>query len=116
MAILDKDKRIKKEIAKYKKIFKDVDEDRKKAVEKLIENVAFMATTLEDLQDSINEKGCIEEYQNGENQYGYKESSEIKVYNSLIRNYNTSVKQLLDQLPENAPIQTDDFDDFIRKK
>lgn len=116
MAALEKDKRIKKEINKLKKILKTLDEDRKKAVEKLIENVAFMAATLEDLQVAINAKGCIEEYKNGENQSGFKESSEIKVYNSLIKNYNTSIKQLLDQLPDNAPPLEDDFEQFLAKK
>lgn len=110
-----KDKRIKKEITKFNKIFKELDEDRKKAVEKLIANAAFMAITLEDLQEKINEKGCIEEYKNGANQCGYKESSEIKVYNSLIKNYNTTVKQLLDQLPKNDKNLQDDFDVFLSK-
>lgn len=116
VAELTKEKKIKKELAKLKKILADIDEDRKKAVEKLIGNVAFMAVTLDELQDAINEKGCIEEYQNGNNQFGYKESSEIKVYNSLIKNYTTSMKQLLDQLPVNIPLPEDGFDKFIRKK
>lgn len=116
MANLDKNKRIKKEIQKYRKIFRDIDEDRKKAVEKLIENVAFMTATLEDLQEEINENGYIEEYQNGEFQCGYKESAAVKVYNSLIRNYNTSIKQILDQLPDTAPANTDDFDEFLMQK
>jgi len=116
LAELAKEKRIKKEIAKYNKIFKDLDEDRKKAVQKLIENVAFMAITLEDLQQSINEKGFVEAYQNGNNQHGYKESSAVKVYNSMIKNYNTSIKQLLDQMPEHKPVREDDFDVFLAKK
>ena len=117
MADLDKNKRIKKEITKLNKIFKDIEEDRKKAVQKLIENVAFMAATLEDLQNEINEKGFIETYKNGENQFGTKESSAIKIYNSLIRNYNVSLKQLLDQLPDdNLQPQADDFDEFLKQK
>ena len=53
--ISNKDKQIKKEISKFKKIFKNLDEDKKKILEKLIENVAFMAITLEDLQKQIKE-------------------------------------------------------------
>lgn len=113
--ISNKDKRIKKEISKFRKIFKNLDEDKKKILEKLIENVAFMSVTLEDLQESIKEKGCIEEYKNGENQFGYKESTESKVYNSTIKNYNTCIRQLIDQLPknENTPPE-DDFGAFLK--
>lgn len=113
---IEKEKRIKKEIAKYNKIFRVLDEERKKAVQKLIENVAFMAITLEDLQQSINEKGFVESYQNGNNQHGYKESSAVRVYNSMIKNYNTSIKQILDQMPENETVKEDEFDKFLDKK
>lgn len=122
MEALMKDKRIKKEILKYKKILANVEPERKKAVEKLIENAAFMAATLDDLQAEINENGCIEKYKNGENQYGYKESTAFKAYNSLIKNYNVTVKQLLDQLPEEIIPSSggggngDGFDQFVRKK
>lgn len=112
--ISNKDKRIKKEISKFKKILKNLDEDKKKILEKLIENVAFMAVTLEELQEQIKEKGCIEKYKNGENQYGYKESTESKVYNSTIKNYNTCIRQLLDQLPKNEKPPEDDFGTFLK--
>lgn len=118
-SLLDKEKRIKAEISKYNKILKEqgIDEDRKKAVEKLVQNVAFMAVTLEDLQAVVNEKGCTEEYQNGATQFGVKEATEIKVYNSLIRNYNMSMKQLLDQLPQaKEPEKDDGFDSFVNGK
>lgn len=66
----------------------------------------------------INKKGCTEKYQNGAEQYGIKEATEIKVYNSLIRNYNMSMKQVLDQLPANKKDDEDedDFDGFAKSK
>lgn len=94
------EKRIKVEQNKLKKLFKDIDESKKKLVEKLIYNGAFMSVKLEDLIKYINENGIKEEYKNGENQFGYKESVEIKTYNTLIKNYTNIVKQLTDLLPD----------------
>ena len=59
-----------------------------------------MRLTLSKLQVDIAINGCIEEYQNGANQSGVKESSSIKVYNNMIRSYNTVVKNLMSLLPE----------------
>jgi len=47
---LSKDQRIRKEILRLKKIFTCLDANKKMAVEKLIDQSAFMAVTLEDLQ------------------------------------------------------------------
>ena len=93
--------RIKREREKLAEVFcEKVDENKRKTAEKLMDNAAFMAVTLEDLRDSINENGCVSEYQNGENQYGTKKSPEVEVYNTMIKNYTTVIKTLCDLLPE----------------
>ena len=46
-----------------------------------------MKVTLEDLQEAINENGVTEEYQNGANQRGIKQSATLQSYNALIKNY-----------------------------
>lgn len=103
MATTDKEKRIKAEVTKMKKVFSELDNEKKKdIVNNLIDNMAFMTITLQDLQQMINESGCVEEYQNGENQRGYKESTAVRVYNNLIKNYNSVVKLALDQLGANT--------------
>ena len=94
------EKRIKVEQNKLKKIFTNIEDNKKKLVDKLIYNGAFISVKLEDLIIYINEHGIKEEYKNGENQFGYKESVEIKTYNTLIKNYTNIVKQLTDLLPE----------------
>lgn len=58
-----------------------------------------MYITLLSLQQDILIHGCTEEYQNGANQSGIKESSSIKVYNNMIRSYNTVIKNLIGLLP-----------------
>ena len=114
---MDKEKRIKKEINKYKKICKDVDENQQKLAEKLIENAAFMAILLQDLQTDINENGITEKYSNGSNQSGVRISAATKVYNSLIKNYNQTIKQIADILNVSVDaFQDDGFEAFLKMK
>ena len=113
----DKSSRIKSEEAKLRSIFKDLPDDARETTEKLIGNAAFMAATLEDLQEYINEHGCTEEYQNGENQFGKKKSSEVDVYNTMIKNYKAVIDTLLGRLPKAPPGGDDDgFDDFTAER
>ena len=44
---------------KLAEVFAKMDENKRKTAEKLMDNAAFMAVTLEDLRDSINENGCV---------------------------------------------------------
>ncbi len=115
---LTKEEKIKKEIRRLSGLFTKIDAKAKKAVKSLIENAAFMAITLQDLQDTINEKGVIEEYQNGANQHGFKKSSEVEIYNAMIKNYSSIIKQLTDLLPKAVPVPSkeDGLDKFIASK
>jgi hypothetical protein len=88
----------------------------KKVVKSLIENASFMAITLQDLQEVINQKGVVSEYQNGENQWGTKKSPEVEVYNSMTKNHTQIMKQLADLIPKEQPKQeSDGFEDFCEK-
>ncbi|MBM7624772.1 hypothetical protein [Sporohalobacter salinus] len=111
---LEKDKRVKEEIERLKNIFRDLGLDEKKieAVNSLIENTAFMAVTLEDLREKINKNGCVSKYQNGENQWGTKQSPEAKTYNQMLKNHLSVTKQLTSLLPEKK--QKEAKDGFIK--
>lgn len=102
------------EFRKLKKIFADIGDDNKKIVERLIENAAFMAVELNKLQEYISENGCTEEYHNGANQSGKKKSSEVEVYNTMIKNYSSIIKQLCDLKPE-TKVETDELLEFIKR-
>lgn len=93
--------RINAEIDRITDLLADVEKDTLKGVKFLIENAAFMAVTLEDLQKSINTNGVISEYKNGENQYGTKKSPEVEVYNTMIKNHMNAIKQLIELIPKN---------------
>ena len=58
-----------------------------------------MKVTLEDLQESIIMQGTTDEYQNGANQHGIKQSAQLQAYNSLIKNYANVIKTLSGLLP-----------------
>jgi hypothetical protein len=96
----DKAERIEKEIKRIKRLFKVLDKDTLSTLQSLIKNAAFMSVTLDDLQDAMNQNGVISEYQNGENQWGTKKSPEVEIYNTMIKNHMTIMKQLVDLLPE----------------
>ena len=100
MEHLSKEKRIKTEIDRITNLLADLGEGTLKGVRSLIENAAFMSITLEDLQKSINENGVISEYKNGENQYGTKKSPEVEVYNTMIKNHMSAIKQLTELIPK----------------
>jgi len=109
-----KDARIKKEIAKLNKQFAGLDKKTLDTVQSLVRNAAFMAITLDDLQETLNTEGLVSEYQNGENQWGTKKSPEAELYNTMIKNHMSIIKQLTDLLPKQERKEDDDdFDDFV---
>ena len=95
------DERISKEIRKLKRIFKNISKDKKTLCEKLIQNAAFMAVTLEDLQETIKEEGAIKSCVNGNGFLVMQEHPAQKSYNSMINRYASVIKQLQDLLPDN---------------
>lgn len=112
---LSKDDRIKKEFNRLKRIFKNIPKDRKDTAISLIRNAAFMTITLDDLQDHINRHGVISEYQNGNNQWGTKKSPEVDIYNTMIKNHMSVIKQLCDLLPDDARKEAaDELMEFVK--
>ena len=112
-ALIEKNKKIRKETQKLKKLFKDLPDNKKKMAEKLIENASFMSITLDELKEDIKLYGVKETYVNGKDQFGFKESIESKTYNTMVKNYMNIIKQLNDMLPEEKKINEDDeFEQF----
>ena len=78
----------------------ELSDNKKKIVQKTVQDAAFKAVLLEDLHATIQAEGVIEEYQNGANQSGRKVSSVFQAYSSLDKSYQSQVKILLDALPK----------------
>lgn len=111
---LEKMKRIKKEISRLKRLFKDIDEKKKKLVYTTVDDVAFMTVTMQDLREEIVREGTTATYKNGENQYGTKQSPASQLYLQMSQKQTQAMKILLDCLPKKEiPKTDDDFDKFV---
>lgn len=112
-----KEEIIKAEKRKLAGIYTRLDKKTKRSVDSLVDEAAFMAASLYELRKIIDEKGYTEEYQNGANQKGIKKCSEVEIYNTMIKNYSSVVKQLTDLLPKDQEKgktpPSDGFEDFI---
>ena len=109
----EKDTKIKTEVKRLTTLYAELGENKLKLYRDLISNCAFISVSLEDLKMTLNEKGFTQKYQNGENQFGIKKSSESDVYNAMIKQYASIVKQLDDALPEVVIEHDDGFDSFV---
>lgn len=113
---LEKQKRIKREVSRLKKIFKDIDLSKKNLVISTIHDIAFMNITMEDLRESILVNGTTIEYQNGKDQWGEKQSPDAQLYLQLSQKSTQAMKILLDCLPKTPPktgADEDGFDEFV---
>ena len=97
--ILTKEEKIKREVNRLKRTFKDLDKNKLATVLPLIQDAAFMSVTLEELREAINRDGCVSEYKNGENQYGMKKSPEVEIHIAMTKNHATVLKHLATLVP-----------------
>lgn len=110
---LTKDDKIKKEVNRLNRILKEVDDKKKKTVEGLIKEAAFMRITLDELRGCINENGVIDEMCQGEYTI-LRESPYVKTYNTMIQRYTTVNDKLLALLPKEVVKEADDgFENFV---
>lgn len=113
---IELDNLIKKEIKSIKLLIKDVDKEKVKGLNSLIENTAFMAVKLRELMETMHQDGMTCEYKNGENQFGVKKSPESELYISMFKNYGIGMSKILEQSPKGSKLIDDGFDDFLNGK
>ena len=99
MGKIKKETRIQRERERIAEIFKDLEPNKLRTCQALIDRAAFITISLEDLEQQLNKTGWVETYQNGENQSGMKKAAAADVHISLTKNLNTIIKQLLDLVP-----------------
>ena len=111
---LEKEKKIKQEINRLKKIFKDFEKDKAKILEGLINEAAFMKITLEETRQDLLQNGLTELFEQGEQSFN-RERPEVKIYTTFTQRYSVVMKQLIDLLPpELKKEETDELMNFIR--
>ena len=104
---LEKDKKIKQEINRLKKIYNEFPKEKVKVLEGLIYNAAFMKVTLQDLRDDLMQNGLTELFEQGEQAFN-RERPEAKQYTTFIQRYSQVMKQLIDLLPPEQKEQEED--------
>ena len=95
-----RESRIKAEQKRLRGLFADLPPKELAFVTPLLQNMAFMSVTLEDLQTEINANGTVDEYQNGAAQFGKKASATIQSYNAVLKNYQSAIDKLIVRLPK----------------
>jgi len=113
----EKAKKIKTELTRLKKVFKDLPEDKRRIVDGLIQEAAFMRATLEETREIIDREGVIELFEQGAQRF-LREHPATKVYASLVNRYSAVIKQLIDLLPDNkgADNGADELMEFVKKR
>ena len=107
--------RITSEVTRITKLFADIDENKKKLVRATIKDVAFLTVAMQDLREEMVVSGLIDEYKNGPDQYGKKQSTALQSYLQCSNKLTAAMKILNDQLPKAEPKkpESDGFDDFV---
>lgn len=116
MAEKTKAERIKAEMRKLAKNYKDLPKTRKSIADGLIQRAAFMRVELEDLEFDLQEHGWTELFSQGNQEPYNRARPQGQTYNAVNANYQKIIKQLDSMLPkdERPAGDTDDgFDSFV---
>lgn len=99
MTELEKNNLIYQEFLRIGGYYEGIDEISFSIISPLIRDAAFMRITLDELAAIINENGAIEEYRNGETQYGMKQSAALQSYINTMKVYTSTIKALDGWIP-----------------
>lgn len=108
--VIDLTKEVEEEENKIKKQLEGLSKEILNINQELIHNVAFQSVQLRHLSSYIAVHGVKEKYKNGNNQWGYKDRTEVKTYNNMMKSYQSCIKQLNDLVANNY-IGSGSFDD-----
>ena len=89
---------IKKEQRRIKKLFENMPDSWKKVNEKLFIRAANMAVFLADMEDKLATEGLIVSMPQGDYEID-RAHPLLQQYNSMVKNYNSTIKQLSEALP-----------------
>lgn len=116
---LTKEERIKKEISRLNKIYKDIDDKRKATVEGIIQRAAHQRIALEDFEVDLETNGYTEPFSQGDQEPYDRKRPIADLYNTMNTSYQKAIKQLTDLLPKELPKTKNDddgFDDFVNSR
>lgn len=100
------------ELKQIQKIFEQEDTSKNKLGLSLVDKAMFMEQTLAKLKEKIEQDGVVTIMCQGSYEIE-RENPALKSYTSLIKNYNSTIKQISDLLPVEAPKEEEDaFESF----
>lgn len=110
-----KEERIRSEKNRLNRLFKGLEEKKKKLAVGLIERAAFMRVELEDLEADLKENGWTEPFQQSEKVEPYDRARpQGQTYNTMNASYQKIMRQLHDMLPQEPVKAMDDgFENFV---
>lgn len=114
--IKTKDERIRGEKQRLNRIYKNLDENKKKLAAGLIERAAFMRIECEDMEADLIENGWTEQFKQSEKLDPYERARpQGQAYQQLNANYQKVIKQLDALLPQGKQSgrEDDGFADFV---
>lgn len=92
-----------------KKLFNEMNNEKGMLGLALIKELEFMKRTLNKLKKELTAKGVVTEMSQGK--YSIERANPaLTQYNSMIKNYQSTVKQINDLLPKDSMDSYDDFD------
>lgn len=90
-----------KELRRIKKLFKEMPYNWKKVNEKLFIRAANMAVFLSEMEEKLTAEGLIVSMPQGDYEID-RAHPLLQQYNSMVKNYNATIKQLSEALPPAA--------------
>ena len=110
----ERERRTKQELAKLRKLFRQIPDDRRQVVDGLIREAAWMRVTLEETRAVVDREGVVSQFVQGRQRFA-REHPAAKLYAALINRYVLVVKSLLDLLPaQERAQQEDELMKFVR--
>lgn len=97
-----------------KQIYSGLSEEKMSLAMPLIENAVFIENEMAKLQKIIATEGSVDEYMNGANQFGKKQSANLQSYNALVKSYNMINSRLEGMLP-NKPKSNSKLEELMNE-
>ena len=85
-----------------KEIYGELSPEERVICYAMLEEAAFLKVTLEGLRSEIELNGCVDDYQNGANQFGKKISASLQSYNQTLKNYYVLMEKITKMFPVSA--------------
>ena len=95
-----KDSKFEQRLAELNAFYAPLPPEKMVLARPLIDNAVFIESQLEELQHEIRANGTTDEYKNGNNQYGTKQSASVQSYNALVKSYNMISQRLAELMPK----------------